>query len=222
MVSPRENGEVAVALRADLEPGESLRHVIYSLNYDQTAFEYLGMQPGSGATNWDGLDNPDIQGEAHGIAHIPPQTEALAESGEVIVFRFRPRHQAARSTISFTRLKANDIDVQVPDIEITGNGDATTVTTPLPTRYSVTSHPNPFNPQTRVTYTIPAGVDRVPVELRIYDIAGRLVRTLESTAARAGKLRRRLGWQERRGRQAPAPASTCCASAPASGPRSKN
>jgi len=184
---PGDNGEVEVALRTDLDAGESLRHIIYSLNFDETAFEYLGMQPGSAAANWGSFDNPDIQGEAHGIAHIPPQAEALAESGEIIVFRFRPRHQDARSTISFTRLKANDIDVQVPEIEITSNGDATTVTTPLPTRYSVASHPNPFNPRTRVTYTIPAGVDRVPVELRVFDIAGRLVRTLESTERAPGR-----------------------------------
>jgi hypothetical protein len=168
-------------MRADLEAGELLQHIIYSLTYDPSAFEYLGLQPGTGAADWGSFDNPDVQGEAHGIAHIPARTQGLAESGEVIVFRFRPLHLNARSTISFTRLKTNDIDVQVPDVEITGDGSPSTTTPPLPTRYSVASHPNPFNPRTRITYTIPAGVDRVPVELRIFDIAGRLVRTLEAT-----------------------------------------
>jgi hypothetical protein len=38
--------------------------------------------------------------------------------------------------------------------------------------------PNPFNPQTRISYTIPHGPSTTPVSLRVYDVAGRLVRTL--------------------------------------------
>jgi hypothetical protein len=38
--------------------------------------------------------------------------------------------------------------------------------------------PNPFNPQTRISYTIPGAAGGAPVTLRVYDVAGRLVRTL--------------------------------------------
>jgi len=38
--------------------------------------------------------------------------------------------------------------------------------------------PNPFDPQTQISYTIPGSASGAPVSLRIYDVAGRLVRTL--------------------------------------------
>jgi hypothetical protein len=52
--------------------------------------------------------------------------------------------------------------------------------------------PNPFNPQTRITYTVPEGTGGAPVSLRIYDVAGRLVRTLVDTVQRPGI--HVLGW----------------------------
>jgi hypothetical protein len=47
------------------------------------------------------------------------------------------------------------------------------------------NYPNPFNPQTRVSYTIPDG-SRAPVSIRIYDVAGRLVRSLVDEPQPAG------------------------------------
>jgi hypothetical protein len=38
--------------------------------------------------------------------------------------------------------------------------------------------PNPFNPLTSISYTLPAGVQNFPVMLSIHDVAGRLIRTL--------------------------------------------
>jgi hypothetical protein len=168
--------EVALALRVDLDPGESLRHVIYSLDYDAAAFEYLGMQPGSRAVGWGGHDNPDQIGVAHGIAIRPPRSEPITESGEVIVFRFRARRANATSTISFSRLKANDLDVVVPEIQITRGNPVGAV--PEPKQYSLTSTPNPFNPSTQATFAIPSEAGIVPVVLRVYDVTGRIVRTL--------------------------------------------
>jgi flagellar hook assembly protein FlgD len=40
---------------------------------------------------------------------------------------------------------------------------------------SVSNHPNPFNPRTTVSYTVPA---RGPVTVAIYDLRGALVATL--------------------------------------------
>jgi len=47
------------------------------------------------------------------------------------------------------------------------------------------NYPNPFNPQTRVSYTVPDG-SRAPVSIRIYDVAGRLVRSLVDEPQSAG------------------------------------
>jgi len=177
-----EGDEVLLALRANLDAGESLRHVIYSLDYDAEAFEYLGMRPGSKTSTWGWFDNPDVAGVAHGITHIPAHAEALTESGEVIVFRLRARNANASSMISFSRLKANDRDAVAPEIRV-GRGNPVEAA-PVPSQYSITSSPNPFNPSTRVTFGIPAGAGSLPVVLRIYDVSGHVVRTLvEGTRA---------------------------------------
>jgi hypothetical protein len=47
------------------------------------------------------------------------------------------------------------------------------------------SAPNPFNPLTTLAYTVPAGVARV--ELSVYSIAGRLVKTLVAGEAEPGR-----------------------------------
>jgi hypothetical protein len=47
-----------------------------------------------------------------------------------------------------------------------------------PTRLALSqNYPNPFNPATRIEYAVPVGAPTV-VRLRIYDVAGHLVRTL--------------------------------------------
>jgi flagellar hook assembly protein FlgD len=45
------------------------------------------------------------------------------------------------------------------------------------------NNPNPFNPATRITYSIAAAG---PVELGVYDVRGRLVRTLVREKQNAG------------------------------------
>jgi len=60
---------------------------------------------------------------------------------------------------------------------------------PLPTARLYQNHPNPFNPTTTIRYTVPT---RSLVELRIYSVAGRLVRTLVSSEVPAGN--REVSW----------------------------
>jgi hypothetical protein len=60
-------------------------------------------------------------------------------------------------------------------------------TTPQPKQFTLAQNvPNPFNPQTRLSYTIPNRSPGSPVLLRVYDVAGRLVRTLVDRPQPAG------------------------------------
>ena len=45
-----------------------------------------------------------------------------------------------------------------------------------PEALHLSNYPNPFNPRTRISYTVPAA--EVTVRLDVYDVAGRLVRVL--------------------------------------------
>ena len=55
----------------------------------------------------------------------------------------------------------------------------------LPTRFAVAqNHPNPFNPSTTISFAVPENAGQV--SLAIFDVSGRLVRTLESSSLPAG------------------------------------
>jgi hypothetical protein len=56
--------------------------------------------------------------------------------------------------------------------------------------------PNPFNPSTTIAFTLPSAVD---VELSIYDIEGRLVRTLLDGPSQSGRHESRWDGADMRG-----------------------
>jgi hypothetical protein len=59
--------------------------------------------------------------------------------------------------------------------------------TPKPARFGLSQNvPNPFNPDTRVSFTIPSGMSAGRVTLNIYDVTGRLVRKLVDEPKEAG------------------------------------
>lgn len=60
---------------------------------------------------------------------------------------------------------------------------------PLPTDPGLNAYPNPFNSTTRVEFTLPAAA---PVELRLFDVQGREVRTLTAGVYAAGRHELRL------------------------------
>ena len=55
------------------------------------------------------------------------------------------------------------------------------------------NHPNPFNPQTTITYDLPSTSERVHVRLWIIDISGRVVKTLVDEDQSGGSYR--VDWQ---------------------------
>jgi len=68
----------------------------------------------------------------------------------------------------------------------TGDLDGGTVGQAIPASFFLAPNsPNPFNPSTKITWGIPAGY-RGDVSVNIYDIGGRLVRTLYSDPAEGG------------------------------------
>jgi hypothetical protein len=60
------------------------------------------------------------------------------------------------------------------------------------------NHPNPFNPSTRIAFSLDADG---PVYLRIFDVSGRLVRVLIDRAMKAGNYTEEWDGQDGRGRR---------------------
>jgi hypothetical protein len=69
------------------------------------------------------------------------------------------------------------------DGTVTGIGDAGREPNPIVSSHLFQNFPNPFNPQTQIAFDLPsAGL----AEIRIYDVLGRLVRTLVDEKRPAG------------------------------------
>jgi hypothetical protein len=86
----------------------------------------------------------------------------------------------------------DDVEFYSSTFELTDNTHLTTTTTAvddreageLPTRFALKqNHPNPFNPQTTIAYTLDRSQD---ITLTVYTINGRLVRVLEVGYMQAG------------------------------------
>ena len=68
-----------------------------------------------------------------------------------------------------------------------------------PRRFAVNqNHPNPFNPSTTIEFAVPADAGRVT--LAVFDVSGRLVRTLESGDLAPGAYTRQWNGRDARGR----------------------
>ncbi len=69
----------------------------------------------------------------------------------------------------------------------------------VPTRFAVSqNHPNPFNPSTTISFAVPENAGQVT--LAIFDVSGRMVRTLESGSLSAGSYSRQWNGRDAQGR----------------------
>jgi hypothetical protein len=67
--------------------------------------------------------------------------------------------------------------------KITEEKDITEIEEELPTRYSISNYPNPFNPETVIKYQLP---ERGYVKIKVYDILGKEIATLVNEYKEAG------------------------------------
>jgi hypothetical protein len=82
-----------------------------------------------------------------------------------------------------------------------GEGQQSASSVPIPTKPSLTScSPNPFRDRTQIRYALPTDGN---VNLRVYDAAGRTVRTLASGHQRAGSYSVTWDSRDNRGREVP-------------------
>jgi hypothetical protein len=113
------------------------------------------------------------------VASAHPDTTLDMTPGETGAFTYRIRGRDGENQASFWSVSRT---ITVDDL--TGVGDAPVLASRLGANY-----PNPFNPVTRIPYTV-GGRDgvggAVPVTLRIYDVAGERVATLVDRALPPG------------------------------------
>lgn len=104
------------------------------------------------------------------------------------------RSMRAQSTYAF-QLGAQAVQLVVRTPNFTSGTD-----TPTPTDYRMSVQPNPFNPQTTISFDLPTAGR---AEVRIYSVRGELVAVLGGEARTAGSYREVWNGADRQGRDAP-------------------
>lgn len=101
-----------------------------------------------------------------------------------------------------------------PGVGIAGGASGVDEPVPgLPVRFVLhPNHPNPFNPTTTIRYELPRPVD--DLDIRVFDVRGRLVTTLHSGPAPAGAAEVRWRGADRRGRSVSTGTYFCVMTAP--------
>jgi len=112
---------------------------------------------------------------------------------------FLDEHEVTALRISLETEGRDDIPIEYSyrmlDIEggELGRGFVQSTIVPIPYEYALHhNYPNPFNPQTTIEYDLP---EQSPLSLEVYDVRGRLVRTLLDTEQSAGYYE--IVWQGR-------------------------
>jgi len=83
--------------------------------------------------------------------------------------------------------------------QATGEGQQSAGTPPIPVKPSLSAcRPNPFRDRTQISYALPAAGN---ISLRVYDVTGRTVRTLQSGFQKAGSYSVTWDSKDSRGRQ---------------------
>jgi len=81
---------------------------------------------------------------------------------------------------------SNDPDAPVTVVPVTLTVTTVSAVGDLPTRFALdAAYPNPFNPQTKIAFAVPAG--GAHVRLDVFDVSGRLVKRLVSGELEAGR-----------------------------------
>ncbi|MCG3157326.1 MAG: hypothetical protein DKINENOH_03958 [bacterium] len=167
----------AIAIPLSLtEVGEAVNTVIFTVEYDPDHLKYRTIEKTALSESFLMAANAEMAGKIHvAMASV----NGLASEGDLLRLEFEPlpvqNSVNTSSQLHLTRVQINDVEMAGAVLSLTSNDESN-----LPKDFSLSqNHPNPFNPETRISYTIPAGTSgTMHVTLRIYDMQGHLVRTL--------------------------------------------
>jgi hypothetical protein len=147
------------------------------LGVEQPTYDHAYIRVSTDGTRWDPVWENDSEIADSEWTQVSYDLSALADGQSTVYVRW---------TMGTTDALGRFCGWNIDDVEIWGiigddtgieGGDVTSGAAIL------SNYPNPFNPSTTVAFEIPA---RTRVSLRVYDVAGRLVRVLEDAMVGPG------------------------------------
>ncbi|MBD3366840.1 MAG: hypothetical protein GF405_01545 [Candidatus Eisenbacteria bacterium] len=173
-------GDVEIAVRLEGNAGE-VKGLTASIGYDPTEVEFVGARLADDMSSpiapvffW---SEPGENSVAIDLAVLGTGM-TIGGSGEVAVLNFRPLGDEFDVRFDDADLRGADNN----DLEAELKGYSSSVT-PKAFRLAQNS-PNPFNPVTSIAYDVP---EEARVTIRVYDVTGRVVRTLVDRECDAGR-----------------------------------
>jgi parallel beta-helix repeat protein len=172
--APLASGEAGkeMELKLLLDNANGVKGMRLSLDFDQTQLKLVSIQPGKLVLDsriffWSAADEIELSVAALG------QGYTIGGSGEVASVRFEVLRDGPVSLAS----RVLDIrDVNNHPINCTFNKGVVATTAGTPKSFALMqNYPNPFNPETYISFALPVSS---PVSLKIYNVAGQLVKTL--------------------------------------------
>jgi hypothetical protein len=122
-----------------------------------------------------------------GQLHVAAASLDLLPVSAAVELVLRPKGNpgdGTRVALDFAKVRLNEQDLTDA---ARSDGGTVRAETKLPSQFELMQNrPNPFNPTTTIEYAIPASVGSVAVKVSVYDVAGRLVRTLVDRAESPG------------------------------------
>jgi parallel beta-helix repeat protein len=170
IVSGEKGNEVEIKLMVDNANG--VKGMRIALDFDQTQLQLLSITPGKLASDsriffWSASDEIEISCAALGHEYT------IGGSGEVASIRFKVLREGP---VNLTSRVLDLRDVENHPINCTFNKGAVVTAGGTPERFALLqNYPNPFNPETYISFALPVAS---PVSLKIYNVAGQLVKSL--------------------------------------------
>ena len=161
----------------------------FTLEWDPSILQFVSV----GDYNLKGISegNFGITGTSEGILTVAWDDinggyQTVADGTSVFAIWFRVLgYDGSSSAVNFTSTVTQMFShngVSFTALNIAGHGGVITIKN-IPTEFSVGNYPNPFNPSTTISYTLP---ENVHVKLDIYNLLGQLIDTLVDEYQEAG------------------------------------
>jgi hypothetical protein len=178
---PSVGDEVQVALRLDGNAGE-VKGLSAAVAFDPTELEFVSARLTSEMQSplapmffWAGCEGGSLTLD---LAVLGTGV-SIGGSGDVAVVTFRAL--SGEYTLEFDNAVLRGVDNEA----LTASLDGLVSRPEMPTVFRLVQNaPNPFNPKTTVAYEVPQSSE---VAIRVYDVAGKLVRTLVDGTVEPGR-----------------------------------